>query len=83
MVEAEAPPAKSNQADSGMAKPPTIYRWRIIHLTDVPAKTLGYVDAPDAETAISRAVEEFKITNVQAQERLLAERSKASWAPRR
>jgi hypothetical protein len=70
-------------SDRGMAKPPTIYRWRIIHLTDLPAKTLGYVEAPDAETAIRRAVEEFKITNVQAQERVLAERSKASWSPGR
>jgi hypothetical protein len=70
-------------SNTGTAKPPTNYRWRIIHLSDLPAKTLGYVEAPDSETAIKRAVEEFKITDVQAQERVLAERSKASWAPRR
>jgi hypothetical protein len=31
------------------------------------------VKAPDAETAIKKVVEEFKITNVQVQQRLIAE----------
>ena len=59
-----------------MSKPPPNCTWRIIHLpgTGTPAQTLGYVKAPDAETAILKVVEEFKITNVQVQQRLIAER---------
>jgi hypothetical protein len=59
-----------------MSKPPPNYTWRIIHLpgTGGPAETLRYVKAPDAETAIKKVVEEFKITNVQVQQPLIAER---------
>jgi hypothetical protein len=42
--------------------------------TGTPAETLGYVKAPDANTAIKKVREEFKITNVQVQQRLIAER---------
>jgi hypothetical protein len=35
------------------------HKWRIIHLKG--AKTIGYVEAPDAQTAIKQAIEEFKI----------------------
>jgi len=46
-----------------MAKTPEQpnHKWRIIHLKGTPAKTIGYVDAADAETAIAKAIEEFKI----------------------
>jgi hypothetical protein len=48
------------------------HTWRI-HLKARPAKTIGYVDAPDAETAIDKAIEEFKI-DPRIAERLMAER---------
>jgi hypothetical protein len=63
-----------------MAKPPTIYRWRIFRLIGISAKTLGYVEAPDAEAAIAKAIQNFKITSDPAPE-LIAERSRASWCP--
>ena len=58
-----------------MAKLPDqpIHRWRIIHFKGTPANTLGYVDAPDAETAIKKAIEEFGIDRA-IQARLVAER---------
>ena len=46
--------------------------WRI-HLKARPTKTIGYVDAPDTETAIDKAIEEFKI-DPRIVERLVAER---------
>jgi hypothetical protein len=36
-------------------------RWRIIHIKGTPAETIGYVHAPDAEAAIKKAIEEFKV----------------------
>jgi hypothetical protein len=43
-------------------KPPTPdHKWRIIHLNGTPAKTVGYAEAPGADTAIKKAIEEFKI----------------------
>ena len=56
-----------------MAKTPD-QSWRI-YLKARPAKTLGYVDAPDAETAIDKAIEDFKIDPRIAKRRLAAERS--------
>jgi hypothetical protein len=68
-----------------MAKPPkkqaleataprTQYRWAVYHITGTPAKLLGHVEAPDEESAIKQAIEEFGITNPQLQKRLLAQR---------
>jgi hypothetical protein len=37
-------------------------RWRISLIKATPAAIVGYVDAPDDETAIAKAIEEFKIT---------------------
>jgi hypothetical protein len=37
---------------------------------------IGYVEASDVDTAIKKAIEDFKITNVQIQKRLVAERIK-------
>jgi hypothetical protein len=55
-----------------MAKKPDL-KWRIIHLKGTPAKTIGFVEAPDAETAIKKAIEEFKIEPA-IRRRLVAER---------
>jgi hypothetical protein len=52
-------------------------RWRII-IEGTPSATIGYVEASDAETAIKKAIEEFKITNAQIRQRLVAERVKGS-----
>ena len=41
-----------------MAEPPPIHRWRIVR---TPATTIGYVEAPDADTAMERAIEKFNI----------------------
>jgi hypothetical protein len=48
--------------------PRAIYR-----LKGVPAKLLGNVEAPDEETAIKRAIEEFHVAP-ELQKRLLARR---------
>lgn len=39
-----------------MAKKPEkpTHRWRIVHIKGTPAGTIGYVEAPDAETAIKK-----------------------------
>jgi hypothetical protein len=47
------------------------YRWAIYHITGTPAKLLGHVEAPDEESAIKRAIEEFNVTP-QLQKLLLA-----------
>jgi hypothetical protein len=52
-------------------------RWRII-IEGRPTTTIGYVEASDAETAIEKAIEKFKITNAQIQQRLVAERIKGT-----
>ena len=44
------------------------YRWAIYHITGTPAKLLGHVEAPDEESAIKQAIEEFGITNPSAAE---------------
>jgi len=51
-------------------------RWRIIHIKGTPVETIGYVSARDAEAALEKAIDEFKITNPQIQQRLVAERTK-------
>lgn len=37
------------------------YRWEILRLKASPAAFLGTVRAPDAESAIKRAIEEFQV----------------------
>jgi hypothetical protein len=46
--------------------------WRISLIKATPAKVIGHVEAPDAESAIAKAIEEFKITDPQKQRRLIA-----------
>ena len=48
-------------------------RWRIIHIKG-SRTTIGYVEATDADTAVKKGIEEFKIANEQIQQRLAAER---------
>jgi hypothetical protein len=50
------------------------HRWAIYQIGGTPAKLLGHVEAPDEESAIKQAIEEFSITNPQLQKRLLAQR---------
>jgi hypothetical protein len=52
----------------------TLPNWRISLIKATPAKVIGYVEAPDAESAIKKAIEEFKITDPQKQRRLIAQR---------
>ena len=61
-----------------MAKQPskqtTSQSWAIYHLKHTPAKLVGIIDdAPDAEAAIARAIEEFKVP-LNERGRLLARR---------
>ena len=51
-------------------------RWRIVHIKGTPAPTIGYVKAPDEDTAVKNAIKKFKITNVKIQQHLAAERIK-------
>jgi hypothetical protein len=60
------------------AKPPCLpaskpNKWNIYHIKGTPAILLGHVEAPDEESAIKRAIEEFKISRT-IQKRLLAQR---------
>jgi hypothetical protein len=48
-------------------------RWRISLIKATPASLIGYVEAPDAESAIAKAIEEFKITDPSQQRRLIAQ----------
>ena len=40
-----------------------------------PAASVGLVYAPHADTAVERAIEQFRISNVETQHRLVAVRS--------
>jgi hypothetical protein len=49
-----------------MAKRPTkqqqaTHSWAVYHIKGTPAKLVAIVDAPDAETAIARAVAEANV----------------------
>jgi hypothetical protein len=65
------PPKKQAPEPAAIAKR---YSWAIYRLTGTPAKLPGHVQAADEESAIKQAIEEFGITNVQLQKRLLAQR---------
>jgi len=49
------------------------YRWNIFLLRATPTAPIGSVEAPDAESAIKKAIEVFEITDPENQERLVAQ----------
>jgi hypothetical protein len=49
-------------------------RWRITRIRKSPATELDTVEAPDAEAAIARYIEDHKITDPHEQRRLAARR---------
>jgi hypothetical protein len=53
------------------AKPRT-RTWLVSRIKSTPAAVVGYVDAPDAESAIKEAIEKFGITDREQQQRLIA-----------
>ena len=50
------------------------YEWEVVCIRSSRGDRYGQVSAPDAETAISRAIVEFEIADLQVQERLAARR---------
>ena len=55
--------------------PKSVHRWRIVYIKGTPTTTIGYVEAPDEQTAMERAIEKFNITPGLA-EKLIAEKTK-------
>jgi hypothetical protein len=56
------------------AKPKKLYSWQLSRIRGTPAQFVGTVYAPDKDTAIKRAIDEFEITNPEHQKRLMAHR---------
>ncbi len=50
------------------------HEWRITRIKSSPAAYVGRVYAPDADSAIKKAIIEFEITNPEHQKRLVAQR---------
>jgi hypothetical protein len=53
--------------------PEQTHRWEIVQLRE-RGRFLGFVDAPDEKTAIKIAIEQFQITNLEQQKRLIVRR---------
>jgi 1,2-phenylacetyl-CoA epoxidase PaaB subunit len=59
-----------------MAKRPTkqqTHAWAVYHIRGTPAQFIGIVDAPDEESAIKQAIEEFAVPET-LRNRLIASR---------
>jgi hypothetical protein len=52
----------------------TEYSWSIYRLRGTPAAFIGIVDALDEVSAIKKAIEEYNITDLEGQKRLVAQR---------
>jgi hypothetical protein len=56
-------------------KKPIEVAWTVYRLRKTPAEYVGRVYARDSDTAIAKAIEEFKITDREQQKRLIAQRA--------
>jgi hypothetical protein len=63
-------------AQKGKKSTITMHTWAISRIKGTPAVEIGWVDAPDAETAIKEAIERYGITDREQQKRLVARRVK-------
>jgi hypothetical protein len=63
------PPKKAAAEPAGKQ-----YHWAIYKLKGTPAALLGHVEAPDEESVIKRAIEDFGITEPADGKKLLARR---------
>jgi hypothetical protein len=48
--------------------------WAISRIKGLPAVEIGWVDAPDAKTALKEAISRYGITDREQQKRLVARR---------
>jgi hypothetical protein len=51
-----------------------LHAWAIYRIKSTPARLLGYIEAPDEQSAIQKAIGEFNVTSPQIQKSLLARR---------
>ena len=58
-----------------MSRDPSDHRWLIAHRKAGLKVTIGYVEAPDEQTAIEQAIEKFKI-DPRLAGKLIAEKTK-------
>jgi hypothetical protein len=54
-------------------KPQRNHSWAVYHIRGTPAQFVGIVDAPDEQSAVAKAIEEFKVPENQ-RDRLIARR---------
>jgi hypothetical protein len=65
----------ASKSVASKSRPRSLPRWQISRIKATPAVDIGHpIEAPDADTAIRRAIEQFEITNPEHQKRLVARR---------